>query len=49
MKKFKSLFCLFIVAASPFADCSLSGGDDDSSPPPGGAGAYSSGIRPGRK
>jgi hypothetical protein len=51
MKKFKSLFCPFVIAAPAFAGRSLSGGNDDSdpAPPPGGAGAYSSGITQGRK
>jgi hypothetical protein len=34
MKKFKSLFCLFVIAALAFAGCSLSGDDDDAVPPP---------------
>ncbi|MDR1179135.1 MAG: hypothetical protein LBK44_01410, partial [Spirochaetales bacterium] len=29
MKKIRSLFCLFVIAALAFAACSLSGGDDD--------------------
>jgi hypothetical protein len=49
MKKFKSLFCPFVIAAPAPAGCFLSGGNDDPYPSQGGACVYSSGIRLGRK